>query len=176
MPILPLPTTPKPWTMLTEKQLNRLGLISQDSFPPHVNYAQRENCVNHSLKEPVKMSGPLPNCAHQKQGAWFLLYKLWVSGGVEMGRDSERVRAHAERFGALLFQRSSQQWLFSLLILWLQFSLAFFLMERGLLVYSQNPTGMPLPDILGSLERLAKVRWNIGVFWNFNLKCHVLSK
>lgn len=48
----------------------------------------------------------------------------------------EREWAPAGWFGALQLQFSSQGWLFSPLILWLQFSHAFFLVEKGLLLWA----------------------------------------
>lgn len=47
----------------TEQLLNTLRLILQDSFPPYVNYAQREYNANHKPgKACENMSGPLSNC------------------------------------------------------------------------------------------------------------------
>lgn len=47
----------------TEQLLNTLRLILQDSFPPCVNYAQREYSANHKPgKACENMSGPLSNC------------------------------------------------------------------------------------------------------------------
>lgn len=48
------------WT----EHLNTLRLISQDSFPPHVNYAQREYSANHKPGNACEnISGPLSNCS-----------------------------------------------------------------------------------------------------------------
>lgn len=60
-----------------------------------------------------------------------------VVGDVETAGEQwakEREWAPAGWFGALQLQFSSQGWLFSPLILWLQFSHAFFLVEKGLLL------------------------------------------
>lgn len=56
------------------------------------------------------------------------------AGGVGMAGERgarEGDRAPAGRFGALQLQFSSEGWLFSHLILWLQFSHEFFLVEKG---------------------------------------------
>lgn len=144
----------------TEQHWNTLRLTLQDSFPPYVNYAQREYSANHkpgkACKKYVSLS---PTATAKTKGLSFAVQTLgsgeeWGLGDAEMAGEQGREWAHAGWFGALQLQFSSQEWLFSHLNLCLQFSHAFFFVKKG--PYSECSHYTPkvcLLDFWGSLER-----------------------
>lgn len=143
----------------TEQHWNTLRLTLQDSFPPYVNYAQREYCANHKPGKALKTMCPSLQLQLLKpRGLTLAVQTLgsreeWGLGDVEMAGEQGREWAHAGWFGALQLQFSSQGWLLSHLNLCLQFSHTFVFVEKG--PYSECSHYTPkvcLSDFWGSLE------------------------
>lgn len=143
----------------TEQHWNTLRLTLQDSFPPYVNYAQREYCANHKPGKACKNMCPSLQLQLLKpKGLTFAVQTLgsggeWGPGDVKMAGEQGREWAHAGWFWSLQLQFSSQGWLFSHLNLCLQFSHAFFFVKKG--PYSECSHYTPkvcLSDFWRSLE------------------------